>query len=96
MRPALQARGGWLVKKGVKTVCRTGHPRGASLGPHRNARRSNSPPEYRKATGREAIEDFPEWNPAHKALLVAGIPTIENVGADDTGKCCTFQGFRSA
>jgi len=48
------------------------------------------------ATGREAIEDFPEWNPAHKTLLAAGIPTIENVGADldeVSGKRCTFQGF---
>ena len=34
--------------------------------------------------------------PAHKALLAAGIPTIENVGGDldeVTGKRCTFQGF---
>ena len=34
--------------------------------------------------------------PAHKTLLAAGIPTIENVGGDlddVTGKRCTFQGF---
>jgi kynurenine formamidase len=53
-------------------------------------------PEYKQATGHEAIADFPDWNPAHKALLAAGIPTVENVGADldaVSGKRCTFQGF---
>src|SRR5208283_2463716 len=53
-------------------------------------------PEYKEATGREAIKDFPEWNPAHRTLLEAGIPTIENVGGDLdelNGKRCTFQGF---
>ncbi len=53
-------------------------------------------PEYKAATGREAKDDFPDWNIAHRTLLAAGIPTIENVGGDldtVTGKRCTLQGF---
>ena len=44
--------------------------------------------------GREAIADFPDWNPAHRHLLGKGIPTISNVGGDVDevlGKRCTFQ-----
>ena len=40
------------------------------------------PRRYRKRTGRTVKQDFPEWNPAHRLLHAAGIPTIENVGAD--------------
>ena len=91
----------WLVKKGVKIVgvdsATIDHPLATSLGPHRNGPQIRYLlPEYKQATGREAIEDFPEWNPAHKILLAAGIPTIENVGGDlddVAGKRCTFQGF---
>jgi len=91
----------WLVKKGVKIVgvdsATIDHPLATSLGPHRNGPQIKYLlSEYKQATGREAIEDFPEWNPAHKTLLAAGIPTIENVGGDlddVAGKRCTFQGF---
>jgi kynurenine formamidase len=51
------------------------------------------PRRYRRRTGREVSADYPEWNPAHKLLAAAGIPTIENVGAAvDTvnGVRCTF------
>ena len=91
----------WLVKKkvklvGVDTAC-VDHPLATSLGPHRNGPQIKYLlPEYKKATGRDAIKDFPEWNAAHKVLLGAGIPTIENVGGDLdelSGKRCTFQGF---
>jgi kynurenine formamidase len=91
----------WLVKKkvklvGVDTAC-IDHPLATSLGPHRNGPQIKYLlPEYKKATGREAIADFPEWNAAHRVLLSAGIPTIENVGADldqVTGLRCTLQGF---
>ena len=81
---------------GVDTAC-VDHPLATSLGPHRNGPQIKYLlPEYKKKTGREAIKDFPEWNAAHKVLLGAGIPTIENVGADLdklSGKRCTFQGF---
>jgi kynurenine formamidase len=91
----------WLVKKrvklvGIDTAC-VDHPLATSLGPHRNGPQIKYLlPEYKEATGREAIKDFPEWNAAHRTLLEAGIPTIENVGGDLdalSGKRCTFQGF---
>jgi kynurenine formamidase len=52
--------------------------------------------EYKQEKGREPKADFPEWRPAHRALLAAGIPTIEGVGGDIEeviGKRCTFQCF---
>ena len=100
--PGLSKRAAdWLAKKRVKLVgidtATVDHPLATSLGPHRNGPQIKYLiPEYREATGREAIDDFPEWNPAHRALLAAGIPTIENVGGDLDelkGKRCTFQGF---
>lgn len=91
----------WLAAKDVKLVgidtATIDHPLATSIGPHRNG--PQLPyllPEYKQATGRDAIQDFPDWNPAHKALLAKGIPTIENVGGDlnaVTGKRCTLQGF---
>ena len=98
--PGLSAAGAeWLVDKGAKLVgvdtAAIDHPLATSLGPHRNGPQIKYLlPQYKEATGREAIEDFPDWNPAHKALLRAGVPTIENVGGDldeITGKRCTFQ-----
>jgi kynurenine formamidase len=91
----------WLVKKrvklvGIDTAC-IDHPLATSLGPHRNGPQIKYLlPEYKEATGRDAIKDFPEWNAAHRTLLEAGIPTIENVGGDLdalSGKRCTSQGF---
>jgi kynurenine formamidase len=91
----------WLVKKrvklvGIDTAC-IDHPLATSLGPHRNGPQIKYLlPEYKEASGREAIKDFPEWNAAHRTLLEAGIPTIENAGGDIdalSGKRCTFQGF---
>ncbi len=69
----------WLVKKrvklvGVDTAC-VDHPLATSLGPHRNGPQIKYLlPEYKQATKREAIEDFPEWNPASLALLGARHP----------------------
>ena len=37
---------------------------------------------YEAETGRDARKEFPEWNVAHKTLLGANIPTIEQVGGD--------------
>ena len=48
---------------------------------------------YQKATGLDAKKEHPEWNVAHKVLLAAGIPTIEQVGGDIdilSGKRATF------
>lgn len=96
-----KAAGEWLVAKNVKLVGvdtpQVDHPLATSLGPHRNGPQIKYLlPEYKGTTGREAIQDFPEWNPAHKAILAKGIPTIENVGGDldaVSGKRCTLQGF---
>jgi kynurenine formamidase len=91
----------WLVKKRVKLVgvdtAEVDHPLATSMGPHRNGPQIKKiAPEYKAATGRDALKDFPEWNVAHKTLLAAGIPTIENVGGDVddiTGKRCTFHAY---
>ncbi len=96
-----EAAARWLVDRKVKLVgidtATIDHPLATSLGPHRNGPQIKYLlPEYKAATGREAIADFPDWNPAHRVLLGAGIPTIENVGGDldaVTGKRCTLQGF---
>ena len=88
----------WLAAKRVKLFgIDTGaidHPLATSLGPHRNGPQiKDLASEYKKATGRNAAQDFPDWNPAHKALLRAGIPTVENVGGDVAeiaGSRCTI------
>ncbi len=71
------------------------HPMATSLGGHRNGPLMKRLPGYYKAqTGRDPQVDYPNWNPAHKALLTAGIPTIENVGGGVDlvkGKRCTLQ-----
>lgn len=88
----------WLVAKGVKLVAvdtpQVDHPLATSLGLHRNGpQMKRIAKEYESATGRPAQADFPAWNPAHKVLLAAGIPTIENAGGDMSevsGKRCTI------
>lgn len=87
----------WLVDKQVKLVGvdtpQVDHPLATSLGLHRNGpTMKRLAPEYEAETGREALADFPDWNPAHRVLLGAGIPTIENVGGDLddlSGRRCT-------
>lgn len=91
----------WLVQGRVKMLGvdtpQIDHPLATSLGPHRNGpmmKRLAS--EYQEQTGREALDDFPDWIPAHKLLLGKGIPTIENVGGDldqVAGRRCTFQAY---
>lgn len=91
----------WLVEKNVKLVgidtAAVDHPLATSLGPQRNGPQIKYLlPRYKKATGRDAKQDFPEWNPAHRTLLGAGIPTVENVGGDldeVTGKRATFHAY---
>ena len=77
----------WLVKKQVKLVAvdtpQVDHPLATSLGNHRNGpQMKRLAKAYEVATNRSSAKDFPAWNPAHKTLLAAGIPTIENVGGD--------------
>ena len=93
-----QEAAAWLVEQKVSLVgidtAAIDHPLATSLGLHRNGpQMPRLPAEYQKRTGRDPKTDFPDWNPAHRTLLGAGIPTIENVGGDleeVTGKRCTF------
>lgn len=92
----------WLVERGVKMVGvdvqANDHPLGTKMVAH-----GPQPPilphlmdEYRAQTGREVMEDFPYWEPAHKILMGNGIPAIENVGGEldrVTGRRCTFMAF---
>ncbi len=77
----------WLIGKGVSLVGldtpAIDHPLATSLGLHRNGPlMKRLPKKYQNETGRDPKVDFAEWNPAHRLLLEAGIPTIENVGGD--------------
>lgn len=97
------AAAGWLADRGVKLVgvdtASVDHPLATSfaqahrgLGPHI----PELPRRYRARTGREASADFPDWNPAHRLLARAGIPTVENVGgsvAAVTGLRCAFHAY---
>jgi kynurenine formamidase len=88
----------WLIERQPRLVAidtpQIDHPLATSLGAHRNGPRIKSlAQDYERETGRKAASDFPDWNPAHKALLRAGIPTIENVGGDASevaGSRCTL------
>lgn len=88
MSPGLSAGAAqWLVEKESILVAMDtpaiDHPLATSLGEHRNGPQMKYLADnYRKATGRDPTKDFPDWNPAHRVLLGAGIPTIENMGGD--------------
>ena len=91
----------WLRDAGAKLVGvdtpYVDHPLATQLADHRGG--PLAPylvPRYESETGRVAAEDFPELHPAHRALLEADIPTIENVGGDVDlllGKRVTIQSF---
>ena len=77
----------WLVSKEVKMVMvdtsQIDMPLATSMGPHRGGpQMKRLAKAYNDATGRDAKTDFPEWYPAHKTLLAAGIPTVEMIGGD--------------
>lgn len=91
----------WLVKRGVKLVGvdvqALDHPLGTKIVAHGTG--PSIPQlmeEYKQETGRDVMNDFPDWEISHKTLLPAGIPGLENVGGDldkVTGKRCTFMAF---
>jgi kynurenine formamidase len=77
----------WLVDKDCKLVAvdtpQVDHPLATSLGPHRGGPLMNRLVDsYQKATGLNPHKEHPEWNIAHRILLGAEIPTIEQVGGD--------------
>ncbi|MBW1636956.1 MAG: cyclase family protein [Deltaproteobacteria bacterium] len=88
----------WLVAKECKLVAvdmpQVDHPLATSLGPHRGGPTMHRLAKaYEQATGLDPEKEHPDWNVAHKSLLAAGIPTIEQVGGDVdflAGKRATF------
>jgi len=79
--------GQWLVQKDCKLVGvdtpQIDHPLATSLGPHRGGPLMNRLVEsYQKTTGLDPQKEHPHWNIAHRTLLGADIPTIEQVGGD--------------
>lgn len=91
----------WIVERGVKLVGidvqALDHPLGTKLADHGpGPSHPHLNDEYRALTGRNIKEDFKHWEPAHKIMMGAGIPGIENIGGDVdlvTGKRCTFMAF---
>jgi kynurenine formamidase len=88
----------WLVEKECRMVAvdtpQVDHPLATSLGPHRGGPIMNRlVGAYTQATGLDPKKEHPEWNIAHKTILAAGIPTVEQVGGDVevlAGKRATF------
>jgi len=77
----------WLIKKDCKLVGvdmpQVDHPLATSFGPHRGGPTMKRLAEdYTEATGLDPKIEHPDWNVAHKILLAAEIPTIEQVGGD--------------
>jgi kynurenine formamidase len=88
----------WLVKKNCKMVAvdtqQVDHPMATSLGPHRGGpTMKRLAGDYQRATGLDPKAEHGVWYVAHRTLLKAGIPTIEQVGGDVElllGKRATF------
>jgi kynurenine formamidase len=93
--------GEWLRDRGVKGFgidCQAlDHPLGTAIGPQPNGPLIPGVlEEYKEHTGRDARDDFPLWEPCHRALLGNGIVGFENVGGqidEVTGKRVTFAAF---
>lgn len=100
--PGLSAEAAdWLVERDIKLLgidtATVDHPAATSLAGHRGGPLIKElPRQYRARTSREPEQDHPHWNIAHRTLLEAGIPTIENVGGEldsINGLRCAFQAF---
>jgi kynurenine formamidase len=97
--------GEWFAAKGVKAVGTDtqalDHPLATAIGPHGPSEATGgllpwAVAEYEAETGRKVLDDFPEWEPCHRAILSKGIYGFENVGGDldkVTGKRVTFAAF---
>ena len=77
----------WLVEMDARMVAvdmpQVDHPLATSMGPHRGGpQMKRLAGEYQAATGLDPKKEHGEWNVAHKTLLAAGIPTVEQVGGD--------------
>lgn len=100
--PGLSAAGAqWLVDRGVKLVgidtATVDHPMATSLAGHRGGPIIKElPRRYQARTGKLPEQTHPDWNIAHRTLLEAGVPTIENVGGDVdwlNGRRAAFEAF---
>lgn len=88
----------YLVEMECKLVAvdtqQVDHPLATSLGLHRGGpTMKRLPKAYTEATGLDPKVEHAEWNIAHKTILAADIPTIEQVGGDIDqllGKRATF------
>src|SRR6202044_1369753 len=96
--------GQWFAAKKVKMIGTDtqalDHPLATAIGPHGPGWPNGLLPfvcqDYKKRTGHDVLQDFPEWEPCHRAILSAGICGFENVGGEIdkvTGKRVTFAGF---
>jgi kynurenine formamidase len=97
--------GEWFAARGVKAVGTDtqalDHPLATAIGPHGPAEEQGgllpwAVREYEAETGHKVLDDFPEWEPCHRAILSKGIIGFENVGGDldrVTGKRVTLAAF---
>jgi kynurenine formamidase len=96
--------GDWFVERGVKAIGTDtqalDHPLATAIAPHGPGWPHGLLPwacaEYTEETGRDVLDDFPLWEPCHRAILSHGIVGFENVGGDIdrvTGKRVTFAAF---
>ncbi|MGI5939850.1 MAG: cyclase family protein [Thermoleophilia bacterium] len=77
----------YLVQAGAKMVGidtpHIDHPLATTMGPHRGGPQMKRLAfRYNEATGLDPNKEHGELHVAHKTLLAAGIPTIEQVGGD--------------
>lgn len=93
----------WLIDRNVRFVgvdtATIDHPLATSLAQQHRLIGPivvELPRRYRARTGREVRDDFAEWNPAHRLLASAGVPTVENVGGHVdslSGLRCAFHAY---
>ena len=93
--------GEWFVAHKVKAVGvdqqALDHPLHTAIAPHGpGPLRPDICAEYKRETGHDVMEDFPEWEPCHNLILRNGIMGWENVGGDIAkvvGKRCRIAAF---
>lgn len=93
--------GEWFVQHKVKAVGvdqqALDHPLHTAIARHGTGPiRPDVLVEYKAETGRDALDDFPEWEPCHNLILGNGILGWENVGGDIAkivGKRIKIMGF---
>jgi kynurenine formamidase len=96
--------GDWFVKRGVKAIGTDtqalDHPLGTAIAPHGPGAPDGLLPwavaEYEAEKERKVLDDFPLWEPCHRAIMSHNIVGFENIGGDIdevTGKRVTIAAF---